>query len=91
MTTKLYIGILPFSATEADLRLKFGRFGTVESVTVVANATTGRRTRHGFVDMAREDEARTAINRLNMTQCEDAVMSVSIAQVKSLDTTPTRI
>lgn len=91
MTTKLYLGNLPLSATEADLRLKFGRFGTVESVTIVADATTGRRTRYGFVNMETEDEARAAISRLNMTQYEDAVMSVSIARVNNVDAVPTRI
>lgn len=91
MTTKLYLGNLPLSATEADLRLKFGRFGTVESVTIVADVTTGRRTRYGLVDMASEDEARAAISRLNMTQYEDAVISVSIARTNNLYAVSTRI
>ena len=91
MTTKLYIGNLPFAATEADLRLKFGRFGTVDSVTIIASATTSRRGRHGLVDMANEDEARTAVNRLNMTQYEDTLMSVSVARVNNLDSIPTRL
>lgn len=91
MTTKLYLGNLPLSATEADLRLKFGRFGTVESVTIVANSTTARRTRFGFVEMATEDEARVAISRLNMTQYDDVTMSVSKAQMNNLYTAPTRI
>ena len=94
MTTKLYIGNLPFSATEADLRLKFGRFGTVDSVIIFADASTGRRGRrgrYGFVGMASEDEARTAINRLNLTQYEDTVMSVSIARMNNVDALPARI
>ena len=91
MTTKLYIGNLPLSATEADLQLKFGRFGTVESATIVTDAKTGRRTRYGLVSMASEDEARTAISRLNMTQYEDAVMSVSMALANNIDAVPRRI
>lgn len=91
MTTKLYLGNLPLSATEAELRLIFGRFGTVESVTVVSDATTGRRLRSGLVDMASEDEARAAISRLNMSQYEDAVISVSIARTNNIYAVPTRI
>ena len=91
MTTKLYLGNLPLSATEADLRLKFGRFGTVESVTIVADTTAGRRTRYGLVDMASEDEAHAAISRLNMTQYEDAVISVGIARTNNLYAVSTRI
>jgi RNA recognition motif-containing protein len=89
MTTRLYIGNLPISATEADLRLKFGRFGTVDSVIISTDLAIGRRGRHGFVGMANENEARTAINRLNMTQYEDTVMSVSIAPVNNVDALPT--
>jgi RNA recognition motif-containing protein len=91
MTTKLYIGNLPVSATEADLRLKFGAIGTVDSVIITVDTTTGNRGRHGFVGMANEDEARMAINRLNMTQYEDTVMSVSIARVNNVDKLPTRL
>lgn len=91
MTTKLYVGNLPFSATEADLRLKFGRFGTVEAVTIVMDTHTGRRNRFGFVDMASEAEARAAMNRLNMTQYEDVVMSVSMARVNDFGASVTRI
>ena len=91
MTTKLYLGNLPLSATEADLRLKFGRFGTVESVTIVANSTAARRTRFGFVEMATDDEARVAISRLNMTQYDEVTMSVSKAQINNLYAAPSRV
>ena len=81
MSTRLNIGNLPSSATEADLRSKFGQFGTVESAIVVTNAQTGRSTRFGIVEMANDVEARAAINRLNMTQYEDVIMSVSAIRV----------
>ena len=91
MTTKLYLGNLPLSASEADLRLMFGRFGTVESVAIVTDVASGRRTRYGLVDMASEDEARAAIGRLNMTQYDDVTMSVSKAQMNNLYAAPTRV
>lgn len=81
MSRKLYIGNLPISATEADLRCKFAAYGTVESAIVVMDPQTGRSRRFGFVEMANDTEARAAIDRLNMTQYEDATMSVSVARV----------
>lgn len=80
MNRKLYVGNLPPSVTEIDLREKFGRFGTVESAAVPTDAETGRSKRFGFVEMASDSEARTAIARLNMTLYEDVIISVSEAR-----------
>jgi RNA recognition motif-containing protein len=76
----LYIGNLPASTTDVDLRMRFERFGTVESAIVVRDAETGRSKRCGFVKMGSSTEARAAIDRLNMTQYEDVVISVSEAR-----------
>jgi len=76
MGSVLRVGNLPASATEAELRGKFGRFGTVQSVTVQTNSGVGRRRCFGIVEMATEAEARLAMNRLNMTQYEDVTISV---------------
>jgi RNA recognition motif-containing protein len=81
MSTRLHIGNLPSSATEADLRSKFAQFGTVESAIVVTDAQTGRSKRFGIVEMANDAEARAAINRLNMTQYDEVIMSVSKIRV----------
>ena len=80
MNTKLYVGNLPSTVTELDLRAKFGRYGTVESAIVVTDVETGRSKRFGFVEMASNAEARMALERLNMTQYEDMIMSVSEAR-----------
>lgn len=79
MNTRLYVGNLPLSATEEDLKLKFGLFGTVRSAIIVRDVETGRSRRFGYIEMSNDAEALTAITRLNMTQYEDAVMSVSRA------------
>ncbi|MEW6720247.1 MAG: RNA-binding protein, partial [Thermodesulfobacteriota bacterium] len=52
MGIKLYIGNLPFSATEDSLKEAFLRFGTVESVTIVTDNETGRSRGFGFLEMA---------------------------------------
>ena len=80
MPRRLYIGNLPQAATEDGLRLLFGRVGTVRSATIVTDKIDGRRRRFGFIEMASDAEADSAIGRLNMTQYEDRVMSVSLAR-----------
>ena len=80
MPRRLYIGNLPQAATEDGLRLLFARFGTVRSATIVTDKIDGRRRRFGFIEMASDAEANSAIGRLNMTQYEDRVMSVSLAR-----------
>lgn len=81
MSSRLYIGNLPHSATEDGLRLLFGRVGTVRSATIVTDKIDGRRRRFGYIEMSSDAEAKSAIGRLNMTQYEDRVMSVSLARI----------
>jgi RNA recognition motif-containing protein len=82
MTGKLYIGNLPKAATNADLEAKFGQFGRVMSVDVATDAATGLSKRFGLVEMETSDQAQAAINRLNLTQYEDVVISVSRIRLK---------
>ncbi len=68
MTKKLYVGNLPFSSTEEDLRDVFGRHGTVESVAVITDRETGRPRGFAFVEMGDESSAQSAIQALNDTE-----------------------
>ncbi len=63
MAKKMYVGNLPFSATEDEVRELFEQFGTVTSVNLVNDRDTGRPRGFGFVEM--EDGADEAINELN--------------------------
>ena len=82
MADKLYIGNLPKSATEAELREKFSRSGTVSSAVIRTDATTtGRSRRFGLVEMSNHAEAKIAISRLNMTKFDDTVISVSFLRI----------
>ena len=65
MNLKLYVGNLPFSATEEDLKKFFSEAGTVQSVKVVMDAYSGRPRGFGFVEMASEADAEKAISLLN--------------------------
>jgi len=80
MGKKLYVGNLPFSATEHALTDTFGRYGTVQSVVIITDRNTGRSKGFGFVEMSTEAEAATAINKLNGTQYDGRAMNVNEAQ-----------
>lgn len=67
MSKKIYIGNLPFSATEDEIRELFSKHGTVESINLVNDRETGRPRGFGFVEM--DDEGATAaISALDGTE-----------------------
>jgi RNA recognition motif-containing protein len=61
---KIFVGNLPFSASESQVRELFAQHGTVESVSLIADRETGQLRGFGFVEMPRADGAR-AIQNLN--------------------------
>mgnify|MGYP002262011990 CR=1 FL=1 len=61
MGKKLYVGNLPYSATEDSLKEAFSRFGTVESVTIITDRDTGQSKGFGFLELATPQEAASAI------------------------------
>ena len=65
MSNKLYVGNLSFRVTSEELQDHFGSAGTVESANVVMDRETGRSRGFGFVEMADEDSANTAIAQFN--------------------------
>ncbi|MBC7833511.1 MAG: RNA-binding protein, partial [Phycisphaerales bacterium] len=62
---KLYVGNLPFSMTDNELREAFGAHGNVDSASVVMDRETGRSRGFGFVEMTNDQEARAAIEAMN--------------------------
>ena len=76
---KIYVGNLPFTATEDQLRQLFTDHGIVESVNVVTDRETGRSRGFGFVEMAAAD-ADTAISALNGTTLGDRNLNVNEAR-----------
>ena len=76
---KIYVGNLPFTTTEDQLRQLFTDHGTVESVNVVTDRDTGRSRGFGFVEMAAAD-ADTAISALNGTALGDRNLNVNEAR-----------
>jgi RNA recognition motif-containing protein len=65
MGKKLFVGNLPFSASEEQLSEAFGQAGTVESVKIIIDRDTGRSKGFGFVEMATDADAQKAIQMMN--------------------------
>jgi RNA recognition motif-containing protein len=85
VSTTLYVSNLPLSATEEMLTGKFGRFGTVISVTLDRDAGTGISRRGAFVEMRNAADAQKAIDGMNYADFDGRLVSVYRA-VASLTT-----
>jgi RNA recognition motif-containing protein len=79
--SKIYVGNLPFSANEAEVRALFSQHGTVESVSLPTDRETGRPRGFGFVEMSQADAAR-AIQNLNGYSMNGRALRVNEAQDK---------
>ncbi|MBI5179744.1 MAG: RNA-binding protein [Nitrospinae bacterium] len=80
MGKKLYVGNLPYSATDDSLKGIFEQAGTVESAKVIMDRDTGRCKGFGFVEMASDEEADQALNKLNNADFEGRAMKVAEAR-----------
>ncbi len=80
MGRKLYVGNLPYSATESALSDKFAEFGTVESCKLITDRDTGQSKGFGFIEMATDSEAYAASAALNDTDYEGRPMKVNEAK-----------
>ena len=65
MSKKLYVGNLPFSTTEEDLKALFSNYGEVISTKVITDRDTNRSRGFGFVEMATDEAAISAISNIN--------------------------
>lgn len=80
MGKRIFVGNLPFSATDQVLLDTFAQYGTVESAKVIMDRATGRSKGFGFVEMATDAEAGTAIEKLNGAEYEGRSITVSEAR-----------
>ena len=80
MGRKLYVGNLPYSATESDLTEKFSASGTVESAKLITDRDTGQSKGFGFIEMGTDSEAQAAIEALNGTDYGGRPMKVNEAR-----------
>jgi len=79
----LYVGNLPHSTTEAELRTVFEAHGAVEKVSIVTDRETGRARGFAFVEMTDAGEAEKAIAALNGTELGGRAMKINEAKPKT--------
>ena len=80
MNLKLYVGNLPFGASEEDLRKLFTEAGAIQSVKIVTDSYSGRSRGFGFVEMASQAEAEKAISLINGKTFMERTLIVSEAK-----------
>jgi len=78
MSTRIYVGNLPFSATEDEVRELFSEFGTVDSVNLITDRETGRPRGFGFAEMS--EGAAEAIQALNGKDMNGRSLNISEAR-----------
>ena len=79
----IYVGNLPYSVRNDELRDAFEEFGTVDSAEVIFDRRTKRSRGYGFVEMANDEEARDAIQALNGTNFQGRELRVDESKPKS--------
>jgi RNA recognition motif-containing protein len=79
--TKLYVGNLPFTATEDSVRALFVPHGTVEKIALITDRDTGRARGFGFVEMSNDDASR-AMQALNGTDFDGRTLKINEAHDK---------
>jgi RNA recognition motif-containing protein len=80
MGKKLYVGNLPYSATDQVLFDTFSQCGTVESAKIIIDRETGRSKGFGFVEMATDEEAAEAIEKFNGADYDGRAITVNEAR-----------
>ncbi len=82
MATRIYVGGLPYSATEQELQSLFATYGTVASVSLITDKYTGQAKGFGFVEMSTDAESQSAINGLNGTMMGGRSLTVNEAKAR---------
>jgi RNA recognition motif-containing protein len=82
MGRKLYVGNLPYSATEQSLREAFAASGTVDSVSLITDRDSGQSKGFGFVEMATDAEAQAATQAMNGQTLDGRQIKVNEAKPK---------
>ena len=80
MGSKIYVGGLPYSATEQELSDLFGRHGAVASARIITDKFTGQSRGFGFVEMSSDGEAQAAITALNGSEMGGRTLTVNEAR-----------
>ena len=80
MAKRIYVGNLPFSATDDEVRDLFLEYGAVNSVSLITDRETGRPRGFGFVEMEDDEAADNAISNLHQQQMGGRSLNVNEAR-----------
>ncbi|MEX2055108.1 MAG: RNA-binding protein [Candidatus Andersenbacteria bacterium] len=80
MAKRLYVGGLPYSSSEDQIREAFAQAGTVESVSIVTDKMSGRSRGFGFVEMSTDEEAQKAIEMWHDKEFDGRTLTVNEAR-----------
>jgi len=80
MGSKIYVGGLPYSATEQQLSDLFAAHGSVASARIITDKFTGQSRGFGFVEMSSDSEAQAAITALNGSEMGGRTLTVNEAR-----------
>jgi len=80
MGKKIYVGNLPYSLSDQSLAEVFSECGNVQSARIIMDRDSGRRKGFAFVEMTTDDEAASAISKLNGYELSGRALNVSEAK-----------
>lgn len=80
MENKLYVGNLPYTTSEDELKAHFSAAGTVTSVALIKDRATGRAKGFGFVEMSSAEEAQKAISMFHGQDFMGRTLTVNVAK-----------
>ncbi len=80
MGKKLYVGNLPYTATDTSINALFSKHGSVSSVSIITDRDSGRSKGFGFVEFAEEQSAMNAMEDLNGSMLEGRALTVNEAK-----------
>ena len=78
--TKVYVGNLPFSVSEEDLKELFSSYGEISEVSLITDKFSGRSKGFGFVTFANKEDAEKAISEMNEKDVQGRALKVSEAK-----------
>jgi RNA recognition motif-containing protein len=81
--TNIYVGNLSYDATEDDIRQAFAEYGEVSSVNIITDRETGRPRGFAFVEMPDGEQAKQAIENVNLTDIAGRRVTVNEARPRS--------
>ena len=83
MGKRLYVGNIPFSASEDELREAFAAHGEVTAVDVIMDRETGRSRGFGFVEFNDAEQGKAAIEGMNLQKLDDRALTVNEARPRA--------